>query len=89
MLERAWNRTLHDHRSDPGRSGARAWDVELDFVPTFVQGPNVDASPVSNSASGSGPDLFSALRDQLGLKLESGKARIEYLVIDHVERPQS
>ncbi|MDR3702655.1 MAG: TIGR03435 family protein [Candidatus Sulfopaludibacter sp.] len=33
------------------------------------------------------PPLFSALREQLGLKLESGKARVEFLVVDHAEQP--
>jgi uncharacterized protein (TIGR03435 family) len=28
-----------------------------------------------------------ALEEQLGLKLESTKGRVEILVIDHVERP--
>jgi uncharacterized protein (TIGR03435 family) len=32
--------------------------------------------------------MLSALRDQLGLKLQSSKARIEYLVIDRIARPQ-
>jgi uncharacterized protein (TIGR03435 family) len=34
-----------------------------------------------------GPDIFTALRQQLGLKLESRKAPVEVFVIDHVERP--
>ena len=33
------------------------------------------------------PDLFTALRDQLGLKLVTVKAPVEVIVIDHVERP--
>jgi uncharacterized protein (TIGR03435 family) len=32
-------------------------------------------------------DAFAALREQLGLKLESRKAPVEVFVIDHVERP--
>jgi uncharacterized protein (TIGR03435 family) len=33
------------------------------------------------------PDFLDALREQLGLKLESTKAPVPILVIDHVERP--
>jgi len=33
------------------------------------------------------PSIFSALREQLGLKLVSKKAPVEFLIIDHLERP--
>jgi uncharacterized protein (TIGR03435 family) len=33
-----------------------------------------------------GPTLFSALQDQLGLKLEGRKTAVEVLVVDHIER---
>jgi uncharacterized protein (TIGR03435 family) len=33
------------------------------------------------------PDLFTAVQQQLGLKLESTRARVDILVIDHVEKP--
>ena len=33
------------------------------------------------------PDLFIAVREQLGLKLEPVKAPVEVLVVDHIERP--
>src|SRR5580658_339290 len=34
----------------------------------------------------SGPSLFTAVQEQLGLKLEIQKAQVEILVIDHVEK---
>jgi uncharacterized protein (TIGR03435 family) len=40
--------------------------------------------PVSDTA---GSSLFTALQQQLGLRLESAKAPVDVLVIDHVEEP--
>jgi uncharacterized protein (TIGR03435 family) len=34
-----------------------------------------------------GPSIFSALEEQFGLKLEPRRAPVEFLVIEHVERP--
>jgi uncharacterized protein (TIGR03435 family) len=33
------------------------------------------------------PDLFTAIQEQLGLRLESTKGSVEVMVIDHMERP--
>jgi uncharacterized protein (TIGR03435 family) len=33
------------------------------------------------------PDIFTAVREQLGLKLEAAKAPLEFVIIGHVERP--
>jgi uncharacterized protein (TIGR03435 family) len=35
----------------------------------------------------SGPSIFTAIEEQLGLKLDSQKGLAEVLVIDHVEKP--
>ena len=38
------------------------------------------------SADDSGPNIFEALQAQLGLKLESKKAMVDVLVVDHIEK---
>jgi len=46
--------------------------------PLTVNGISIDPN---------GPSLFTAIEEQLGLKLESTKGPVEVLVIDHVDRP--
>jgi uncharacterized protein (TIGR03435 family) len=54
------------------------YDVKLTWTPAADQGKE-DA----------GPSLFTAIQEQLGLKLEPTKAPIDILVIDHVEEPSA
>lgn len=35
----------------------------------------------------SGPSIFHAVQEQLGLKLDAMKGPVEFLVIDHIEKP--
>jgi len=46
-----------------------------------------DGVPAPASDPTDAPSIFTALQEQLGLRLESGKGPVEMLVIDHIERP--
>jgi uncharacterized protein (TIGR03435 family) len=63
------------------------FDIDLTFTPDRLPpGPPPPGVPIP-SIDPNGPSLFTALQEQLGLKLESERAPVEVLVIDHVERP--
>jgi len=49
--------------------------------------PGGDTGPAAIASEPAGPNIFTAIQQQLGLKLEPGKGSREFLVIDHVERP--
>lgn len=46
-----------------------------------------ELSWAANNEPDAGPSIFSALQDQLGLKLDPAKAPVDVVVIDHIERP--
>lgn len=54
------------------------------MMPGGGPGPGPEAPPPSDP---SGPNLFTAIQEQLGLKLESQKGPVETLVIERVEKP--
>lgn len=69
------------------------FDLHLEWMPDEALGAPPDplrpedATKPAPSASAGGPSIFTALQEQLGLKLESTKGPAEVLVIDHVEKP--
>jgi uncharacterized protein (TIGR03435 family) len=65
-----------------------AFEFKLEWTPDWGQsGPPPEGVEVPLAASPTGPSLFTALEEQLGLRLESAKGPVEFLVIDRVERP--
>ncbi|MGB8844249.1 MAG: TIGR03435 family protein, partial [Terracidiphilus sp.] len=66
------DRPVVDQTSLTGR-----FDFVLKWTPDDAQGSDPNAPP----------GLFTAIQEQLGLKLEPVKAPVEVQVIDHVERP--
>jgi uncharacterized protein (TIGR03435 family) len=69
-------RTVVDRTGLDGR-------FELELRYTMPDGPAMTAS----DPAGRAPDLFTALQEQLGLKLEATRAPIDVLVIDGAEHP--
>jgi uncharacterized protein (TIGR03435 family) len=72
-LSRELGRPVEDRTGLSGR-----YDFHVDWTP--------DSGPCTGSAT-DGPSLFTALQEQIGLKLESTKGPVEVIVIDSVEKP--
>jgi uncharacterized protein (TIGR03435 family) len=78
--------SLADHLSDQvsrivvDKTGlVGKYDLQLNWSPDDAGLPTPDSSAP--------PDIFTALEEQLGLKLQPGKAEVETLVIDSAEPP--
>jgi uncharacterized protein (TIGR03435 family) len=86
LLSGRLNRTVVDKTGITGD-----FQVQLTFTPEAPAVPSLDAARPGNAdgaaAADLGPDIFAALQEQLGLKLESAKGPVQVLVIDHVEKP--
>jgi uncharacterized protein (TIGR03435 family) len=94
-LERLVRRQVHD---ETGLQGTYDFDLTytLETLDAPRVGPGIAAGisgapdggpPTGAPASQGGASLFDALREQLGLRLESTRAPVEVLVIDRVQPP--
>ncbi len=83
MLSRILGRTVIDKTELKGN-----FDISMQWAPDDSQAlqfpPDGPRPPPSDTT---GPTIFTALQEQLGLKLESQKGPVDMFVIDHVEKP--
>ena len=68
-------------------------DGAFDFELTWASGDlpvlagSVSPRPPAVEATDTGPPLVTALREQLGLRLEPQRGQVDVLVVDSAERP--
>lgn len=53
------------------------YEIELEWTPDTVATPGAEAP---------GPSIFTAIQEQLGLRLSAGKAPVRLLVVDHIDK---
>jgi uncharacterized protein (TIGR03435 family) len=76
--------------SGSARSPTATFNFVLEFAPDErTRGPmgGRGRGLASTSNEPRAPDIFTALREQLGIRLEEVQAPQEYVVIDRIERP--
>jgi uncharacterized protein (TIGR03435 family) len=62
------------------------FDFDLEWAPDETQFDGI-VSGLPNVPDQDRPDLFRAIQQQLGLRLETTKGKVETLVVEQVERP--
>jgi uncharacterized protein (TIGR03435 family) len=97
--QREVGRTVIDETGLKGKyDWTLQWTPDQGQSAVFKGGESGQAATFNGDAGGhapnsgpppdtAGPSIFTALQEQLGLKLESQKGPVEILVIDHVEKP--
>jgi len=76
------SRQLDRPVADETNTGSDGFDFTLEYANERLQ-----RAAEADGVAAPGPSIFTALPEQLGLKLEARKAAVEILVVDKVERP--
>ena len=86
VLSRQLSRTVVDKTGLAGE-----YDFTLDYtpdnMPTPPHGAPEDGAKSQTQGDQGGPSLFTAVEEQLGLKLEATKGMVDVIVIDHIDLP--
>lgn len=88
ILSRQLQKTVIDKTGLTGK-----YDLELNWTPEEGEGGGLGPPPAGSpqrtepAPDASGPSIFTALQEQLGLKLQSTKGPVETLVVDSVAMP--
>jgi uncharacterized protein (TIGR03435 family) len=76
------------NRAVVDRTGlAGNWDFELTYTRDRVRRPDVTDAAAASVPDPDGASIFTALQEQLGLKLDATKGPVRVLVIDRIEQP--
>ncbi len=82
MLARMLGRTIVDRTGLTGK-----YDISMEWAPDESMLMMLPPDAPRPASDGSGPSIFTALQEQLGLKLESQKGPVEVFVIERAEKP--
>ena len=82
------DREVIDRTGITGRFDIHLEVTPADLQPKFVAGRTIEqqGQPATNDTD-AGPSISTALEQQLGLKLETGRGPVQAIVVDHIERP--
>jgi len=75
-------RPVVDHANLPGR-----WDFKLSWTPDEGQFSGFGMKLPSDDQPGAQPSSFTAIQNQIGLKLASLKIPVDVMLVDHLQRP--
>jgi uncharacterized protein (TIGR03435 family) len=77
-----FDRPVVDHTGIEGR-----WNFSLKWTPDETQFQVFGAKIVPDESADAPPPIYTAIQEQVGLKLDAAKTMVDVMVLDHVEKP--
>jgi uncharacterized protein (TIGR03435 family) len=84
ILSRQLRRPVLDQT---GLKGTYDWALQWTAGAGLGGGPLPPVPGAADAPDSSGPSIFTAIQEQLGLRLESTKGPVDTIVIEHIEQP--